>query len=116
MLGIIGLLLFGILFITPIVSAYAITFPGYDLYEVFVEHVFGSFWVAVFGLAIIIFIILALVGGLSSLTSLTYCGLFILSMSIGYGMAIITVPMWGFIMFWSMTQIIRLINVQSSLW
>jgi len=112
----VGFILFGMLLFMPLVSAYAITFPAFDLYEVFVENVFGNFWIAVFGLAAIIFIILALVGGLSSLTSMTYCGLFILSMAIGYGMAIITIPLWGFIMFWSITQLIRLVNVQSSLW
>lgn len=115
-LNLILLAVFGILWVIPMVSAYAINFPAYDLYEVFVENVFGSFWFAVAGLALIIFIILALVGGLSSLTSMTYCGIFILAMAIGYGQALITIPLWGFMMFWSITQLIRLINVQSSLW
>jgi hypothetical protein len=115
-LSIIGLILFGILAVVPFVSAYAITMPAYDLYEVFVETVFGSFWLAVLGLAAIIFIILALVGGLSSLTSMTYCGIFFLALAIGYGQALITIPLVGFILFWSGTQMIRLINVQSSLW
>jgi len=115
-LNFIILAMFGILFVLPLVSAYPTNFPAYDLYEVFVEHVFGSFWFAVMGLALIMFIILALVGGLSSLTSMTYCGIFILAMAIGYGQALIVVPLWGFAMFWSVTQMIRLINVQSSLW
>jgi hypothetical protein len=100
----------------PMVSAYSVTFPAPDLYQVFVEQVFGGFWTSVLGLVGIMFIIMGLIGGLSPLTTMTYCGIFVLAMAIGYGQALIIIPMWAMILFWSMTQILRLVNVQSSLW
>jgi hypothetical protein len=100
----------------PLVSAYSVTFPAPDLYNVFVETIFGGFWISVVGLVGIMFIIMGLIGGLSPLTTMTYCGIFVLSMAIGYGQPLIIVPMWAMIMFWSITQVLRLVNVQSSLW
>jgi hypothetical protein len=110
------LIIFGILFLVPFVSAYQMPLPAYDLYQVFVEHVFGGFWLSVIGLMFIMFVIMALLGGLSSWTSMTYCGLFLLAMAIGYTQPLIVIPLWAAVMFWSTTQVIRLINVQSSLW
>lgn len=113
----IALMIFGILFILPIVvSAYTTSFTAPDLYNVFVERVFGGFWLSVIGLAFVMFVILALVGGLSSWTSMTYGFMFILAMAIGYTQPLIIIPMWSAIVFWSITQVIRLVNVQSSLW
>jgi hypothetical protein len=116
MMNRIGLLIFGILFMLPFVSAYQMPLPAYDLYQIFVEQVFGGFWLSVLGLMFIMFVIMALVGGLSSWTTMTYCGLFLLAMAIGYTQPLIVIPLWGMVMFWSVTQVIRLVNVQSSLW
>lgn len=110
------LIIFGILFLTPFVSAYQMPLPAYDLYQIFVEQVFGGFWISVIGLMFIMFVIMALLGGLSSWTTMTYCGLFSLSMAIGYTQPLIVIPLWAGVMFWSITQVIRLVNVQSSLW
>ena len=105
-----------ILLSLPLILAYPTTYPAYDLYQVFVENVFGGFWISVIGLMVIMFIILGLIGGLSAWTSMTYCGIFFLAMAIGYTQPLIIIPLWAMIMFWSATQLIRLINVQSSLW
>jgi hypothetical protein len=110
------LMIFGILFFIPCVSAYSMPIPAYDLYQVFVENVFGGFWLSVIGLMFVMFVIMALIGGLSSWTSMTYCGLFLLAMGIGYMQPLIVIPLWAAVMFWSITQVIRLVNVQSSLW
>ena len=115
-LNLIFLVIFGILFLIPLVSAYMMPIPAYDLYQVFVEYVFGGFWLSIIGLMFVMFVIMALIGGLSSWTTMTYCGLFLLAMSIGYTQPLIVIPLWAATMFWSITQVIRLVNVQSSLW
>jgi hypothetical protein len=105
-----------VMFIIPVLSAYSVTFPAMDLYQVFVEYIFGGFWLSVFGLSGIMFIIMGLIGGLSPLTTITYCGVFVLAMAIGYTQPLIIIPLWSMILFWTITQVLRLINVQSSLW
>ena len=56
-----------------------------DLWTFFVEQIFGGFWIAVFGLAFIIFLIIAVFGRLSKLTSMFYILLFLMAMTVGYG-------------------------------
>lgn len=58
---------------------------NFDLWTLFVEQVFGGFWLAVFGLALIIFLIMAVFGRMSKLTSIYYLLFFMLSMTVGYG-------------------------------
>lgn len=63
-----------------------------SLWTLFVVEIFGSFWAAVFGLAIIMYIILVL-GGTSQDTCLTYIYVFIQIMAIGYGYILIAILM-----------------------
>lgn len=100
------------LLIIPVVSAYPLGLPMMNLWDAFVENVFGSFWISIIALCLVFFIMLAL-GGISGWTNLTYCAIFILTMVIGYGQAIITIPLWVGLMSWSVFQILQYINSSS---
>lgn len=104
-------LLIGI-FLIPIVSAYPLGLPMMNLWDAFVENVFGSFWISIIALCGIMFIILAL-GGISAWTNLTYLSIFIMAMAIGYGQALITIPLWVALMSWSVFQIMQYINLSA---
>ncbi len=80
-----------------------------SLWTLFVVEVFGSFWAAVFGLAIIMYIILVL-GGTSQETCLTYNYIFILIMAIGYGQILISVLMTIATVFINLLVLPRMIN------
>lgn len=62
-----------------------------DLWTLFVENLFGGFWISVFGLLTVMGIIL-MMGGISFLTIIIFSLFFILSMAIGYGHPIIIIP------------------------
>jgi len=62
-----------------------------DLWTLLVENLFGGFWISVVGLIVIMAIIL-MMGGVSFLTVIIFSTFFILSMTIGYGHPIITIP------------------------
>lgn len=97
---------------TPGVWAYSLGLPIFDLWAVFVEAIFGGFWLSIFGLMFIIGIILVL-GGISALTIIYFELIFLFSMVIGYGYNIITIPLFAIIMFWSVIQAIRFINASN---
>lgn len=59
-----------------------------DLWTLFINYVFGSFWLAVIGLCLLMFIILML-GRISIYTSTMYIILFVLAMALGYGIVIV---------------------------
>lgn len=80
-----------------------------SLWTLFVVEVFGSFWAAVFGLTIIMYIILVL-GGTSQDTCLTYSFIFILIMAICYGQILISVLMTIAIVFLNLLVLPRMIN------
>lgn len=61
-----------------------------DLWTLFVQYVFGGFWMAVIGLTLMIFVILML-GRISIYTSTWICVMFILAMTLGYGYVTINV-------------------------
>lgn len=61
-----------------------------DLYALFVEQVFGGFWISTVALAGLIMIIFML-GGVSMWTGLIYDGVFLLCMGIGWGTSIISI-------------------------
>jgi len=63
-----------------------------DLWTLLVENTFGGFWISVIGLLAVMGIIL-MSGGLSFLTIIVFSAFFILSMAIGYGHPIITIPL-----------------------
>ena len=61
-----------------------------DLWTLFVENVFGGFWMSVFGLCALIFMILAL-GRLSGWSIISFIIVFFLAMAIGYGYPLVLV-------------------------
>jgi len=63
----------------------------FDLWSFFVEQVFGGFWIAVFGIALLIFLIISVFGRLSKMTSMHYILMYFMVMAIGYGYKTITV-------------------------
>jgi hypothetical protein len=67
---------------------YSLGFPMLNLWDLFVEQLFGSFWLAVAFISLIFFIILML-GGVSYYTVIIFLIYFVLGMAIGYGYPII---------------------------
>lgn len=94
---------------TPAVMAYSMGLPVFDLWTFFVVEVFGGFWISVFALMIVIALILFF-GGVSWFTVMIYEILFLMSMAIGYGYVIITIPLFTAVVFWTVVQIMRYIN------
>ncbi len=80
-----------------------------SLWTLFVVEIFGSFWSAIIGLSIIMYIILVL-GGTSQDTCLTYNWIFILIMAIGYGQVLITILMTILTVFLNLLILPRMIN------
>ena len=68
---------------------YSLGFPMLSLWDLFVEQLFGSFWLAIGFISLLFFIILML-GGISYYTVIIFMLYFILAMTIGYGYPIIT--------------------------
>jgi len=56
-----------------------------DFYTLFVDQVFGSFWFAVIGIMLAMFIIMGVLGRISIYTVIWYDLVFLLAMSLGYG-------------------------------
>lgn len=73
-----------------IIHFYSLPFPMMNLWDLFVEQLFGSFWIAVAFIALIFFIILML-GGISYYTIIIFMMYFLLAMTIGYGYPLIAV-------------------------
>ena len=93
----------------PVVSAYA-SGPGVglmNLWDIFVEQMFGAFWPAVLFLAIIFFLILML-GGISLYTVIIFESYFILAMSIGYGYPLLVFPLLAGSLIYATWQIFKL--------
>ena len=74
-----------------------------NLWDLLVENIFGGFWIAVFGMAMIFFIILAM-GSLSGYTILLFLAIFILAMAYGYGYPIIMVLVFIFAAYYMISQ------------
>lgn len=68
---------------------YSLSFPMLNLWDLFVQYLFGSFWLAVAFIALIFFVILML-GGISYYTVIIFMIYFVLAMAIGYGYPLIT--------------------------
>jgi len=79
---------------------------GFDLFELFVENVFGTLWIAIASLAFVQFLILAL-GGVSSYSMMLFVGIFLLAMTLGSGYLIVSVPIILGIVAWTVFQIKR---------
>ena len=106
--------MFAIVVLMPLVLAYPAALPAYDLYTIFVEVVFGGFWLSVLGLAIIMFVLMGPLGGLSHFTTMHYCMIFIYAMALGYTHPLILIPFWTAIMGWTVFQIFKYINSAST--
>ena len=68
---------------------YSLSFPMLNLWDLFVEYLFGSFWLAIAFISLIFFIILML-GGISYYTVIIFMLYFVLAMTIGYGYPIVS--------------------------
>lgn len=70
---------------------------------------FGSFWLAVLGIAFVMWIIFV-IGKVSQVTSFNFLSIFILSMAIGYAYAFIAIIITVLILVVHLFAIPRLIN------
>ena len=91
-------ILFGIAII-PLLAMfqhfYSLGFPMLNLWDLFVENLFGSFWIAIAFIGLIFFIILML-GGISYYTIIIFMMYYLLAMTIGYGYPLVAVAISTF--------------------
>lgn len=62
-----------------------------DLWTLFVNYTFGSFWMAVVGLALVMFIIMGVLGRISIYSVNWYIIMFGLAMTLGYGYVLLNI-------------------------
>lgn len=62
-----------------------------DLWTLFVVQVFGSFWIAVAGITLLMFIIMGVLGRISIYSCIWYSIMFVLAMGLGYGYIVINI-------------------------
>jgi hypothetical protein len=62
-----------------------------NLWTFFVSNLVGSFWMAVLVIAVMIFVLMAMVGRMSKISIMFYIMTFFMVMSVGYGLKWITV-------------------------
>lgn len=74
-----------------------------DFYTLFVENTFGGFWSATIGLAFIFMMILA-IGGVTGYSIGWLVIIFFLTMAIGYGHPLVTIPIVIGIFSWAILQ------------
>lgn len=55
-----------------------------DLWTLFVNYIFGGFWLSIIGIAGLIFIIMGPLGKISVYSTLLYIMMFVLAMAIGW--------------------------------
>lgn len=94
-----------------VTTGYSLGFPMINLWDLFVEQLFGNFFVAVVFIALIFFIILML-GGVSYFTVIIFLLFYFLAMAIGYGIPLITVAVVTFSVMYLMYQILKWWNNQ----
>ena len=80
-----------------------------DLWELIVVDMFGSFWLAVFGMSFAMWIIMV-IGKVSQVTSLNFLSIFILALCIGYGFSFISILLTILILVVHLFAIPRMIN------
>ena len=80
-----------------------------DLWTLIVVDMFGSFWLAVFGMVFAMWIIF-IIGKVSQVTSMNFLSIFILSLCIGYGYSLISIVLTILIILIHLLAIPRLIN------
>ena len=62
----------------------------FDLWTLLVIYVFGSFWIAILALALLMFIIMGILGRISIWTVTWYLLMFVSVMCLGYAVAIVS--------------------------
>lgn len=67
------------------------TLAALDIWSLCNNFVFGSFWMSVVGIGLLLFIIGGILGRISIWTITWYCAMFIMAMTIGYGYTTINV-------------------------
>jgi len=77
-----------------------------DLYTLFVENLFGGFWLSVFSLSIIYALMLAF-GSVSGYSIMLFLMVFLLAMSLGYGVSLVSVTITLFIATWFIIQLVK---------
>ena len=90
---------------------YSLGFPMMNLWDLFVEQLFGDFWIAIFFICLIFFIILML-GGISYFTVIIFMIYFLLAMTIGYGYPIIPAFIAIFATVYCIFQVFKYMNNQ----
>jgi len=78
----------------------------FSIYDLFVNDVFGGFWLSTIGLSFI-FSMMLLFGGVSSFSMLIFVGIFLLAMSMGYGVSLISVLIFFMSLSWAALEILR---------
>ena len=69
----------------------AVEVAALDLWDLFVNNIFGGFIMAVAGITLLIFIIMGILGRMSIYSTTWYCIMFLLAMGLGYGYAITSI-------------------------
>lgn len=80
-----------------------------DLWTLLVVDMFGSFWLAVLGIAFIMWIIFV-IGKVSQVTILNFLSIFILAMCVGYGYVYISIILTILLLGVHLFAIPRMIN------
>lgn len=62
-----------------------------DLWTLFVQYTFGSFWIAVIGITLMMFIIMGVLGRISIYSCTMYSLMFLLTMGLGFGYITLTI-------------------------
>lgn len=89
---------------------YALPFPMLNLWDLFVEYIFGSYWIAILFIAMIFFVILML-GSVSFYTVIIFMIYFFLAMALGYGYPLITVAIAVFGTMYLIYQFFKWVNM-----
>jgi hypothetical protein len=76
--------------VTDITSTTGEPTGAFDLWTLFVDYTFGNFWMTVIGLIFVMFIIL-LLGRISIFSNLLFCLMFLLAITLGYGLVIVNI-------------------------
>jgi len=69
----------------------SVTIAALDFWTLFVNGVFGGFWMTVVGLMLLMFIIMGVLGRISIYSVTWYCIMFLLAMTLGYGFVTLNV-------------------------
>jgi len=110
------LVMVSMLALLPTVIAYPITYPAYDLYQVFVEIIFGSVLLSIFGLAFVMWVIMTLLGRMSAFTTLSFGVIFIFTMGIAIKSPLtLIVPIFAGAIYFAIAQFQKWVNSSSSI-